>query len=164
MANCKNKNKPKRKSWLKLNQFVVHQQQLTNTNDFLGTDLAINGGHGELHVAMRDVRLTVVKTTTAKELLSSGGKRSITTDNQVCMNLILWSIRPLKQTNSRKVWFKIFNYNQVAQPSWCITNKALPWHSDGLSLLTAHRNWTEWPHSKQEVPASSKSPKSHRLQ
>lgn len=35
-------------------------------------DLSINGAHGQLYVSMGDIRLTVVKTTLAKKLLSDG--------------------------------------------------------------------------------------------
>lgn len=51
-------------------------------------DLPVHGGHGELHVAVGDVRLAVVEAAAAEELLADGRKSSITTNNQVCLDLL----------------------------------------------------------------------------
>lgn len=49
--------------------------------DAIHTDLSVDGRHGELHVAVRDVSLTVVKAAATKELLAGGRESSITAYN-----------------------------------------------------------------------------------
>lgn len=46
------------------------------------------GGHGQLHVAVGDVRLAVVEAAPPQELLADGGKSSITPDDQVRPDLL----------------------------------------------------------------------------
>lgn len=46
------------------------------------------GGHGELHVAMRDVRLAVVEPAAPQELLADGGKSPVAANNQVGPDLL----------------------------------------------------------------------------
>lgn len=53
------------------------------------TDLAVDRWHGELHVAMGDVGLAVVKAAAAEKLLADGGERSVTAYNQVRPDLLL---------------------------------------------------------------------------
>lgn len=48
----------------------------------------MDGGHGELHVAMRDVRLAVVEPAAAQELLADGGKSPVAANNQVGLDLL----------------------------------------------------------------------------
>lgn len=52
------------------------------------TDLSIQGGHGELHVAMGDVGLAVVEAAAAEELLADGREGPITADDQVRLDLL----------------------------------------------------------------------------
>lgn len=49
--------------------------------DSVHTDLPIGGRHGELHVAVRDVRLAVVEAAAAKELLPGGRESAVAAYN-----------------------------------------------------------------------------------
>lgn len=51
-------------------------------------DLSVGGGHGELHVAVGDVRLAVVEAAAAEELLAHSRKSSIAANNQVSLDLL----------------------------------------------------------------------------
>lgn len=55
-------------------------------------DLAVDWWHGELHVAMGDVGLAVIKAAAAEKLLADGRERSITADNQVRPDLCLGAV------------------------------------------------------------------------
>lgn len=50
-------------------------------------DLSVDGGHGELHVAVGDVRLAVVEAAAAEEALPDGRKGSIAAHHQVGLDL-----------------------------------------------------------------------------
>lgn len=51
-------------------------------------DLFIDGGHGELHVAVGDVGLAVVEAAAAQELLAHSRKSSIAANDQVSLDLL----------------------------------------------------------------------------
>lgn len=53
------------------------------------TDLSVDGWHGELHVAVGDVGLAVVKATATKELLANGRESPIAAYNQISLDLLL---------------------------------------------------------------------------
>lgn len=73
------------------------QHKGNDNNDFnkcFMTDLSIDGGHGQLHVAMGDVGLAVVEATAAEELLSYSGERPIAADDQISLDLLIQPVRP----------------------------------------------------------------------
>lgn len=50
--------------------------------------LSVGGGHGQLHVAVGDVRLTVVEAAAPEELLAHDRKGSIAANSQVSLDLV----------------------------------------------------------------------------
>lgn len=66
-----------------------------------GADLSVGGGHGELHVAVGDVRLAVVEAAAAEEALAHGGESSVAANNQVGLDLPHGAVRPEERTEVR---------------------------------------------------------------
>lgn len=62
------------------------------------TDLSIDGWHGELHVAVGDVGLAVVKATSTKELLADGRESPIAAYNQIGLDPLLRPIGPERES------------------------------------------------------------------
>lgn len=50
-------------------------------------DLSVPRRHGELHVAVRDVGLTVVEAAATKKLFTDSGERSVAAHDQVGLDL-----------------------------------------------------------------------------
>ena len=62
-----------------------------------GSDLSVGGGgHGELHVAVGDVRLAVVEAAAAEELLAHGRKSSVAAYDQLGLDLLHRAVGPVE--------------------------------------------------------------------
>lgn len=98
MANCaqqRNEGKKKQKKNI--------QHKGNDNNDFnkcFRTDLSIDGGHGQLHVAMGDVGLAVVEAAAAEELLSYGRECPIAADDQISLDLLIQPVCPERVRSS----------------------------------------------------------------